>query len=91
MDYGIFIFATDKAIPALDLGPEVEARGFDSFWVPEHVHMPVRRETPFPGDARRVAAGAVLPLPGSVHAAGRGRGQDDDAEGRHRHLPGHRA
>ena len=49
MDYGIFIFATDKAIPALELGPEVEARGFDSFWVPEHVHMPVRRETPFPG------------------------------------------
>ena len=49
MDYGIFIFATDKAVPVLELAPDVESRGFDSFWVPEHVHMPVKRETPFPG------------------------------------------
>lgn len=49
MEYGIFIFATDKAMPLLELAPEVESRGFDSIWVPEHVHIPVRRETPFPG------------------------------------------
>ena len=49
MDYGIFIFATDKAMPVLELAPDVESRGFDSFWVPEHVHIPVKRETPFPG------------------------------------------
>jgi probable F420-dependent oxidoreductase len=49
MEYGIFIFATDKAMSVLELAPDVEEHGFDSFWLPEHIHIPVRRETPFPG------------------------------------------
>jgi probable F420-dependent oxidoreductase len=31
------------------LARELEDRGFDSIWVPEHSHIPVSRETPYPG------------------------------------------
>jgi probable F420-dependent oxidoreductase len=31
------------------LARELEARGFDSIWMPEHSHIPVSRETPYPG------------------------------------------
>jgi probable F420-dependent oxidoreductase len=34
----------------------VEARGFESLWVPEHSHIPLSRKTPFPG-------GGELPKP----------------------------
>ena len=30
---------------------EVESRGFDSLWLPEHSHIPTSRATPFPGAA----------------------------------------
>ena len=30
------------------LASELEARGFDSIWVPEHSHIPVSRQTPYP-------------------------------------------
>ncbi len=48
MKYGVFIFATDKAMDPAKLAAAAEDRGFESFWVPEHVHMPVDRVTPFP-------------------------------------------
>ena len=32
-----------------DLARELEARGYDSFWVGEHSHIPVDRTTPYPG------------------------------------------
>lgn len=31
------------------LARELEARGFDSIWIPEHSHIPTSRETPYPG------------------------------------------
>ena len=31
------------------LGAELEARGFESFWVGEHSHIPASRGTPYPG------------------------------------------
>lgn len=31
------------------LAKELEQRGFDSIWVPEHSHIPVSRQTPYPG------------------------------------------
>ncbi len=39
------------ALTDLDLAPDrmaaaVEARGFDSFWVPEHTHLPVHEDVP---------------------------------------------
>ncbi|MEL7209251.1 MAG: LLM class flavin-dependent oxidoreductase [Actinomycetota bacterium] len=31
------------------LARELEERGFDSIWVPEHSHIPVERRSPYPG------------------------------------------
>ncbi|WP_433781675.1 LLM class F420-dependent oxidoreductase [Actinomycetospora sp. CA-101289] len=49
MDHGILMFPTDDAIDPADLAKEVEDRGFDSLWFPEHSHIPTRRESPYPG------------------------------------------
>ena len=49
MKYGVFIFPTDTAIRPDNLAREVEARGFDSLWFPEHSHIPTSRETPWGG------------------------------------------
>ena len=48
MKFGVFIFATDLAMDVVTLAKAAEERGFESLFVPEHVHMPVDRETPFP-------------------------------------------
>jgi len=48
MKIGISIFATDYAVRPDVLAPEVEDRGFDSLWFPEHTHIPTSRLTPFP-------------------------------------------
>ena len=49
MKHGVFIFATDLAVDPVTLATAAEERGFDSLFAPEHVHMPVDRETKFPG------------------------------------------
>ncbi len=49
MQYGVTMFPADYAIPVPDLAREVEARGFDSLWLPEHTHIPTSRLSPFPG------------------------------------------
>ena len=49
MDIGVMIFPTDTSIQPVQLAREVEARGFESLWFPEHSHIPVSRETPWGG------------------------------------------
>ena len=49
MKIGAMIFATDASIRVTRLAPELEARGFESLWVPEKTHLPVSRRTPWPG------------------------------------------
>ena len=49
MKFGIALFATDRSIGVAELAREVEARGFDSLWFPEHTHIPTSRESPWPG------------------------------------------
>ena len=49
MDIGVFIFATDYTIPMDELGKELEERGFESLFLPEHTHIPTSRKSPFPG------------------------------------------
>jgi probable F420-dependent oxidoreductase len=49
MDFGVFIFPTDTAIRPDHLAREVEDRGFESLWFPEHSHIPTSRETPWGG------------------------------------------
>lgn len=49
MDFGVLIFPTDTAIRPDHLAREVEARGFESLWFPEHSHIPSARRTPWGG------------------------------------------
>jgi probable F420-dependent oxidoreductase len=49
MQFGIVMFPTDQAIQPMELAREVEARGFESLWFPEHSHIPVSRRTPWGG------------------------------------------
>lgn len=49
MKFGISMFPTDYAMHPSDLAREVEARGFESLWMPEHTHIPASRRTPAPG------------------------------------------
>ena len=51
MKYGIAMFPTDYAIQTDALAPHVEARGFESLWLPEHTHIPASRTSPWPGNA----------------------------------------
>jgi len=49
MKLGISMFDTDRAMPPADIAREVEARGFDSLFLPEHSHIPTSRRTRWPG------------------------------------------
>jgi len=49
MKYGVTIFPTGDSIPPAELAREVEVRGFESLWFPEHSHIPAKRESPWPG------------------------------------------
>ena len=49
MKFGVFIFPTDTSIRPDTLAVEVEQRGFDSLWFPEHSHIPTSRDTPWGG------------------------------------------
>jgi probable F420-dependent oxidoreductase len=53
MHIGACIFPTDRSIRPDDLARELEARKFESLFVPEHTHIPTSRRSPF--------AGGVLP------------------------------
>jgi probable F420-dependent oxidoreductase len=49
--FGVAIFPTDYAISMAELAPAAEQLGFESLWVAEHSHIPVGRQTPWPGGA----------------------------------------
>jgi probable F420-dependent oxidoreductase len=53
--HGITIFATDQSMDIVRLAREVEARGFDSLYLPEHTHIPVSRRTPPPTGGAELA------------------------------------
>jgi probable F420-dependent oxidoreductase len=46
---GITLMLTDRSIHPVELAREVEARGFESLFLPEHSHIPTSRRTPWPG------------------------------------------
>ncbi len=48
MKFGISMFPTAEAIRPADLAAAAEDRGFESYWVPEHSHIPVSDMTPGP-------------------------------------------
>jgi probable F420-dependent oxidoreductase len=51
MKYGVAMFPTDYAIQTDALARELEARSFESLWLPEHTHIPTSRKSPWPGGA----------------------------------------
>jgi probable F420-dependent oxidoreductase len=48
MRYGVVLFTSDRGISPATAAQAVEAAGFDCFYVPEHTHIPVRRDAPHP-------------------------------------------
>jgi probable F420-dependent oxidoreductase len=46
---GLLYRQTDAAMPLLELAHAAEARDFDCIVIGEHTHIPVSRESPFPG------------------------------------------
>lgn len=49
MKFGIALFVTDVSIDPGEVARLAEERGFESLFLPEHTHIPVSRETPYPG------------------------------------------
>jgi probable F420-dependent oxidoreductase len=54
MEIGVMMFPTDQTIRPDRLARELEDRGFESLFFPEHTHIPTGRRTPYP-------AGGELP------------------------------
>ncbi|MEU9691789.1 LLM class F420-dependent oxidoreductase [Amycolatopsis japonica] len=48
MRHGIVLFTSDRGISPAAAARAAEAAGFDAFHVPEHTHIPVKREAPHP-------------------------------------------
>jgi alkanesulfonate monooxygenase SsuD/methylene tetrahydromethanopterin reductase-like flavin-dependent oxidoreductase (luciferase family) len=63
MKVGVTTFVTDEGIRPAPLAKAVEERGFDSLFLHEHSHVPVKRETPFlsGGELPRVYYRALEP------------------------------
>jgi probable F420-dependent oxidoreductase len=55
MRNGLVLFSSDRGITPAQLAVAAEERGFDTLYVPEHTHIPVRR------DAAHPTGGATLP------------------------------
>ena len=64
MRFGVLNFLTSWSIRPDELGRALEARPFDSYWAPEHTHIPVHRASPWPGggDIPPEYAGALDPF-----------------------------
>jgi probable F420-dependent oxidoreductase len=46
--HGVVLFTSDRGISPARAAQAAEQAGFDAFYVPEHTHIPVRREAPHP-------------------------------------------
>jgi len=53
MDFGIVLFTSDRGISPADAAAAAETNGFNTFYVPEHSHIPTKRAVAHPatGDA----------------------------------------
>jgi len=49
MRHGIVLFTSDRGITPADAARAAEENGFDTFYVPEHTHIPVKRDAAHPG------------------------------------------
>jgi len=46
---GVHYFATDRSLPITDFARAAAERGFDAVLLPEHTHIPLTTESPYPG------------------------------------------
>jgi probable F420-dependent oxidoreductase len=53
MRYGVVLFTSDRGITPADAARAAQDAGFGSFYVPEHTHIPVRREALHPRTGTR--------------------------------------
>jgi probable F420-dependent oxidoreductase len=55
MNFGVMMFPTEYSVRPDELAKMVEERGYESLFFPEHTHIPVSRQTPYPagGDLPR--------------------------------------
>lgn len=51
MKFGVAMFMTDYSMGPTELAIACEERGIESLWAPEHSHIPLSRESPWPGGA----------------------------------------
>lgn len=56
---GVTLLSADTTIRPDELARAAEERGFESMWLPEHSHIPISRESPWPGSL----TGEPLPAP----------------------------
>lgn len=49
MDYGLVLFTSDRGITPAAAAKLADDHGFSTFYVPEHTHIPVKREAAHPG------------------------------------------
>src|SRR5260370_21895802 len=49
IQFGVTMFPSDFAMSVVDLARAAEDHGFESLFLPEHTHIPVKRETPWAG------------------------------------------
>jgi len=56
MRFGLQWFSTDQTIPPQIVAPLVEQRGFESFFVTDHTHIPVSRQSPAPDGSPTLAS-----------------------------------
>jgi probable F420-dependent oxidoreductase len=48
MKFGVTIFLTDETPGPAEVAGLVEEYGFESLWLPDHTHIPAKRESPHP-------------------------------------------
>jgi probable F420-dependent oxidoreductase len=53
MRFGVVLFTSDRGIRPARAAQAAEAHGFASFYVPEHTHIPVSRDTLHPGTGQQ--------------------------------------
>jgi probable F420-dependent oxidoreductase len=71
MRYSVTMVATDRGLGIADVARAVEERGLDGVWLPDHTHIPVSRQTPYPlgGDLPERYRRALDPLVALAMAA----------------------
>ncbi len=69
MKFGISLFPTDTSAGPAEVALEAEARGFASFWVSEHSHMPLTTRFPLADTVPREYASMLDPFVALAAAA----------------------